>query len=186
MGIYKLLAKQQLLQCLHFSQGQLNPPGPVLWEMPEARLYGEGNCFRASPSEGEQSGCGITKHRADNAVGEGGIICHQQSLGHWHKAERCLSFSILPDHLGFSPQTHMRGVSAGADGAAEVSYRQNQELGMIYQRQSHWHGQLCLPPPSHSCHGQHFSLPHVHVGAGQLTAAAAGVFTAASASCDGK
>lgn len=31
-----------------------------------------------------------------------------------------------------------------------------------------------------------FLLPHVHGGAGQLTAAAAGVFTAASVSCDSK
>lgn len=108
MGIYKLLAKQQLLQCLHFSQGQLNPLGRVLWEMPEAKLYGGGSCFRASPSEREQRCCGITKHRADNAVGEGWIICHQQSVRHWHKVGRCLSFSILTDPLGFSPQTRDR------------------------------------------------------------------------------
>lgn len=41
------------------------------------------------------------------------------------------------------------------------------------RRHSHWHGQLCMLPPSHSCRGQDFSVPHMHVGAGQLTAAAA-------------
>lgn len=110
MGIYKLLAKQPLLQCLHFSQGQLNPLGCVLWEMPEARLYGGGSCFGASPSEREQRCCGITKHRADNTAGEGQILCYQQSVGHWPKPGGCHSFSILTDLLGFSPQTQQVSV----------------------------------------------------------------------------
>lgn len=69
MGIYKLLANQPVVKCLHFSQGQLNPVGRVSWEMLAAKFRVWRSCSRAEPSERQQRCCGITKHRADNTAG---------------------------------------------------------------------------------------------------------------------
>lgn len=62
MGIYKLLANQLVVKCLHFSQGQLNPIGCVSWEMPAAKFCVWQSCSGAEPPEREQRCCGITKH----------------------------------------------------------------------------------------------------------------------------
>lgn len=87
MGIYKLLANQPVVECLHFSRGSLIPLATLAGKCPwPSSMYG-GAAPEPVPLRG--------------TTGEGWVIRHRQSAGHWDGAVRCLRRSIFTEPLVF-------------------------------------------------------------------------------------